>query len=89
MNFDLYNHDEHLCYHWLQAEESLFLFFMRDFSFIRMAEYKNFPWKITNQYFLKKTESDLSGNSQPVLTDFLWSLKDYCKLRWADAHYRR
>ena len=35
----------------------------------------------------RKQKMDLSGNSQPVLADFLQSLKDYCKLRWADAHY--
>lgn len=27
---------------------------MRQFSFIRMTEYENFPWKITKQYFPKK-----------------------------------
>lgn len=37
----------------------------------------------------RKQKSNFSGNSQTVLTDFLQLLKDYHKLRWADAHYGR
>ena len=37
----------------------------------------------------RKQKSDLSGKPQPVLTDFLQLLKDYCKLRWADARHGR
>lgn len=63
---------------------------MRQFSFIRMPLYEHFPWKNYKSVFPKeKQRTDLYGNSQTVLTDFLQLLKDYQKLRWADAHYGR